>query len=218
MDGFSNSLLLLSTHQSRPKTTPAWLKIILLMLSLLRVGSKSACQEQHNSAYLGDRTFYASFAPETPTDLYSSSTAITQPCRPTMLNNVGSDLTLINVKRECPVNMAMDITYVALSYVWGGSQPSHCVKSKRESLHIPHSISVDDETIPQTIRDTIRLVEKVGEKYNGVDSLCTCQDDVKNKLSQISNMGNLYSQPFLTIIAASGSDAHAGLVSRNGIG
>lgn len=169
------------------------------------------CKEQHNSTYLEDRTFYASFASDTPTDLYSSSTAITQPCRPTLLNSVGSDLTLIDVKRECLVNMPMNTTHVALSYVWGGPQPFQNVKSRRESLCIPHSISVDDEVIPQTIRDAIRLVDNLGEKYIWVDSLCICQDDTANKLRQIRNMGTIYSQAFLTIVAASGNNAHAGL-------
>ena len=85
-------------------------------------------------------------------------------------------------------------------------------RADEKSLHIPHSISVDDETIPQTIWDTNNLVEKLEEKYNGVDSLCICQDDVKKRAKSDKPHGQHLQSLFLTIIAASGSNAHAGLL------
>jgi hypothetical protein len=87
---------------------------------------------------------------------------------------------------------------------------------------LPHSISLNNDTIPYTIRDAIRLVALLGEEYLWVDSLCICQDDMDNKMRQIGNMSNIYSQAILTIVAAYGESAHAGLpgvrpFSRNSI-
>ena len=169
------------------------------------------CKEHHNSTYLQPNSFNGSFTPDTPTDIHDRSALIFQPCQPILVNTIASDLTLVDVERECLVDMPFNTTYIALSYVWGGPQPFQNVMSRRTHLYNPHSISVDDEAIPHTIRDAIQLVANLGEKYIWVDSLCICQDEVENKTSQIMNMGNIYSQALLTIIAATGSNANAGL-------
>ena len=169
------------------------------------------CKEQHNSTYLEYNMFLGSFAPDTPTDIHDPSTLIFQPCRPNPVNQIASDLTLVDVKRDCLVDMPLNATYIALSYVWGGPQSFQNVMSRRKDLYNPHSISVDDEAIPRTIQDAIWLVANLGEKYIWVDSLCICQDEMENKMNQIRNMGNIYSQALFTIVAASGSNANAGL-------
>lgn len=169
------------------------------------------CKDQHGSTYLEKSSRYPSFAHDTPTDIHDHSTLVIEPCHSVLANTKGFDLTLVDVKSECLADLPSNTTYIALSYVWGGPQLFQNVKSKRKSLYYPHSISVNDETIPCTIRDAIRLVNRLGEKYLWVDSLCICQDDMKNKMNQIANMGSVYSQAFLTIIAASGSNANAGL-------
>lgn len=72
-------------------------------------------------------------------------------------------------------------------------------------------MSITDERIPWTIRDAMKLVE-LGERHLCVDSLCTIQDDLENKMEQIANMGNIYmSSAVLTIVATAGHDANAGL-------
>ncbi len=169
------------------------------------------CKEHHNSTYLQHNLFNGSFTPDTPTNIQDRSALIIQPCQPIPVNMIASDLTLVDVERECLVDMPLNTTYIALSYVWGGPQPFQNVTSRRKYLYIPHSISVDDEAIPRTICDAIRLVANLGEKYIWVDSLCICQDEMENKMSQVMNMGNIYSQALLTIVAASGSNANAGL-------
>lgn len=180
------------------------------------------CKEQHNSTHLYSSLIYPSFIPDTPTDIHDPATSKIQPCQPIPVNTITFDLTLVDVRRECLVDMPLNTTYIALSYVWGGPQPFQNVMSRKQDLYSPHSISVDDEAIPRTIRDAIRLVTNLGEKYIWVDSLCICQDEMENKMNQIMNMGNIYSQALLTIVAASGSNANAGLpgvraFSRNSI-
>lgn len=169
------------------------------------------CKEDHNSTMLQSNMFHGSFAPETPTDMHDTSALIMQPCRPTPLSPTDLDLTVINVEKECLVDVPSDTAYVALSYVWGGPLPFQNVKERNEELYEPHSISSDNKEIPRTIRDAIRLVALVEEKYIWVDSLCICQDDVENKMAQIENMGNIYSRAIFTIVAACGKGADSGL-------
>ena len=169
------------------------------------------CEEQHNSTYLEYNVFLPSFDPNTPTDIHDPSTLIIQPCQPIPVNTTTFDLTLVDVKKECLVDMPLNTTYIALSYVWGGPQSFQNVMSRKKALYNPHSISVDDEAIPRTIQDAIRLAADLGEKYIWMDSLCICQDETEHKMSQIANMSNIYSQALFTTVAVSGSNANAGL-------
>ena len=171
------------------------------------------CKEQHNSTYLqyNSNPIAGSIEHDTPTDIHNPSTFIIQPCQPTAMNTMAPDLTLIDTKRKCLVDMPLDTTYLALSYVWGDSRSFQNVVRRQKDLYKPNSISADDEAIPRTIKDAIWLTANLGEKYLWVDSLCICQDDMENKMSQIMNMGNIYSQALFTIVAASGTNADAGL-------
>ena len=51
----------------------------------------------------------------------------------------------------------------------------------------------------------------VGLDYLWVDSICIKQDDDSNRQTEIQNMDNIYGGASLTIIAASGDGADAGL-------
>jgi hypothetical protein len=99
-------------------------------------------------------------------------------------------------------------------------KPFQNVKAVREHLYKPNSIHVNDEAVPKTIRDAIRFVALVKERFVWIDSLCICQDDQENKMEQISNMGNIYSDAVFTLVATYGTTCHAGLpgvtpMSRN---
>ncbi|KAI9734022.1 MAG: hypothetical protein M1834_002679 [Cirrosporium novae-zelandiae] len=169
------------------------------------------CEQEHVSLTLQYNSFNASFEPPRVTSIHDPSALIIQPCRPISLTSSTYDLLVIDVRRECLADVRFDARYVALSYVWGGPQPFQNVKARAVELHEPHSISIKNEMIPGTIRDAIQLVAHIGEKYLWVDSLCIVQDDVENKMTQIANMGNIYSRAILTIVAAYGDNARAGL-------
>lgn len=70
-------------------------------------------------------------------------------------------------------------------------------------------------SLPQTIKDAIFVARGLGIEYLWVDALCVRQGrhdtDKEDREYQLSNMGTIYRQAFLTIIAASGEDANAGL-------
>lgn len=103
--------------------------------------------------------------------------------------------------------------YAALSYVWGGAQQLKLERKNEREFQVPGALS--RAVLPHTIRDSIDLVRSLGLKWIWVDVLFICQgrtpDDIQDQQSQVSNMGNIYREAFVTIIAASGDHANAGL-------
>lgn len=98
---------------------------------------------------------------------------------------------------------------MALSYVWGSSPTVTLVKANKTSLLEPGSFR--RLQLPRTIADSMRLVDQLGLQHLWVDALCIIQDDADDQSYQIRNMSTMYSSAFLTIVAASGEDANAGL-------
>lgn len=120
---------------------------------------------------------------------------------------------LVDVKEKCLVLISAEIRYIALSYVWGHSATTKTTNSNLALLKKPGSISDDviDIVIPKTIRDALRLVSLLGERYLWVDTFCIIQDDQDTKQLHINSMASIYANAYLTIIAANGYDANSGL-------
>jgi hypothetical protein len=57
----------------------------------------------------------------------------------------------------------------------------------------------------------MQLVEAVGERYLWVDALCIAQDNKKEWMPTLKSMDKIYEEAAFTIIAASGTNADAGL-------
>jgi len=67
--------------------------------------------------------------------------------------------------------------------------------------------------ISVTIRDAMQVARELGLRYLWVDSLCIIHhDDGGTMKNAISKMDLIYGAAFLTIIAATGADANAGLL------
>ena len=101
--------------------------------------------------------------------------------------------------------------YAALSYVWGDAE--QLVVLKKESLA---GFLVEDSEylalpLNYTIADAIGLASRIGLRYIWIDALCIIQDSPEDKAIQIPQMHQIFSRAELTIVAAYGSDADAGL-------
>ncbi|KAI1454774.1 HET-domain-containing protein [Annulohypoxylon moriforme] len=141
---------------------------------------------------------------------------------------------LIDVQRECLVEKDRRCTYASLSYVWGdlptiyhGRKGKGQDKGKipilmtlkdnlrymkmRESLSEPMLELHSTARIPQTVRDAMEFTERIGVRYLWVDTLCIVQDDDEDRKRLISQMGDIYNHAAVTIIAAAGNNADAGL-------
>ncbi len=119
---------------------------------------------------------------------------------------------VIDVWKQCVVNASIECRYFALSYVWGSAKSFLTTKADILHLERPGSLAERAEKLCETVKDAMMLVSKLGARYLWVDSLCIVQDDdVDTKQAMISNMNSVYGNAFLTLIAATGRDANAGL-------
>ena len=118
---------------------------------------------------------------------------------------------LIDVSQQCVVAYKHGVQYMTLSYVWGGVATLRNTKALCEDLAVSGALIHEDQRLTKTIKDEMTIVYMLGERYLWVDSLCIIQDDEDNKAIQIAAMDQIYSSSVLTIAAASGDNADAGL-------
>ncbi|KAE9367229.1 HET-domain-containing protein [Stipitochalara longipes BDJ] len=119
---------------------------------------------------------------------------------------------LIDVKTKAVVRFTdvdvAEFRYVALSYVWGMAQRLSIRRENMMRLGAPGSLV---GKVSKTIEDSISLTESLGVQYLWVDALCILQDDTSDKLNHLAFMSYIYKCAELTILAACGRDAEAGL-------
>ena len=104
--------------------------------------------------------------------------------------------------------------FVALSYVWGapGLETLTLSSFNIDKLKRKNGLLEFSNWIPTTIKDAIKVVKAIGERYLWVDALCIVQDvNDDEKRDQIAAMDWLYSKAILTIIAADGRNSMDGL-------
>ena len=97
--------------------------------------------------------------------------------------------------------------YCSLSYVYGSSNPLRTTRAILSKLRQPGALDDPDCLLPATIRDAMTLVERIGEKYLWVDSLCIVHDDNDHLQNAIRSMGEYYRNSILTIAVVSSSAA-----------
>jgi len=126
---------------------------------------------------------------------------------------------LVDTWNQCLAPACPSSSYIALSYLWGPIPFFTSLKHNLEHLQKPAALSEEGQfgRIPNTIRHAMALVKLLGERYLWVDSLCIPQDDGETKHAEIKNMGAIYANASLTIIASQGKDANFGLRGLEGI-
>ncbi|KAH7128140.1 heterokaryon incompatibility protein-domain-containing protein [Dendryphion nanum] len=120
-------------------------------------------------------------------------------------------LRFIDVKRNCLVETQSICQYVALSYVWGAVPNFRLTKANKRELSVPGGIETVWKMIPRTIRDAIEFTRMLGRCYLCVDALCLLQNNREDLELGVAVMDQVYERSWLTIIAACGHDANAGL-------
>ncbi|TLD34617.1 heterokaryon incompatibility protein-domain-containing protein [Venturia nashicola] len=121
------------------------------------------------------------------------------------------DIRLVDVVDQRIVRAKTSFSFFALSYVWGQVSMLSATEANILELEQPGSLQTHAAEIPQTIRDAMEFVSKLGERYLWVDSLCIVQDDNIEKHDQILQMHHIYSAAYATIVQHAGHDANAGL-------
>ncbi|SPJ88048.1 uncharacterized protein FTOL_12517 [Fusarium torulosum] len=139
---------------------------------------------------------------------------------------------VIDVETMCLFVPSEDISYIAVSYVWGGilhsktnSEPVEWIdglfyRATPKGSTQPTSPELHNrlhfQKLPLTIQDSIRLVKLLGWRYLWIDLLCIRQNDAADKQALVNKMHLIYEEASFTIVAAGGQDANkplAGLFS-----
>lgn len=115
----------------------------------------------------------------------------------------------IHVARKCLTELPARAKYVALSYVWGSTNHPLTIKSNLE--YFRKEGAFDRVHLAKTIHHAIEVTACLGFDFLWVDALCIVQDDEQYKPQLIANMDAIYGNAALTILAASGGHANAGL-------
>ncbi|KFA54503.1 hypothetical protein S40293_09964 [Stachybotrys chartarum IBT 40293] len=137
---------------------------------------------------------------------------------PSVARTLGRPARVIDVIQGCVVGLGPVDEYITLSYVWGlatlaKGMPT-AMTSNISSLEQPGSLARQD--LPRTIRDAMEVCRRIGCCYLWVDAFCIIQDDPRDVRAQIALMCDTYSGSLLTIIAAWGDNADAGLPGVSG--
>jgi Heterokaryon incompatibility protein (HET) len=95
--------------------------------------------------------------------------------------------------------------YIALSYVWGAGTglTADEVRQLETSKVLPAEV-------PRTIKDALKAVLYLGERFLWVDQYCISQYHAEDKQEQIGAMADIYGCALVTIVAL-GYNAEAGL-------
>ncbi|EEU35860.1 uncharacterized protein NECHADRAFT_77274 [Fusarium vanettenii 77-13-4] len=139
-------------------------------------------------------------------------------CKRSEHSAVPEGFRLIDVDNRCvtsefgqQVKLGVDINFVALSYVWGGSNVSRdnaLLKSNKSEFEAAGGLKKGK--VPQAIEDAITICKRLKQRYLWVDRFCIIQnnEDGGEKQRQINAMGEIYSSAEFTIIHASGESIH----------
>jgi hypothetical protein len=125
---------------------------------------------------------------------------------------------VIDIINDRIVPAPSNCNYVALSYVWGDTIQRTLNKAdfrhehRSDKILVEELVQLDRQSLARTIQDAMLVVETIGEQYLWVDSLCIVQDDENNLIENINRMDRIYSEATITIVAAGGDNADAGLV------
>ncbi|KAF2726829.1 HET-domain-containing protein, partial [Polyplosphaeria fusca] len=130
--------------------------------------------------------------------------------------NSGSlPLRMIDVQKLCLVAAPAGCQYAALSYKWGNVDQCKLEKDTYEDMHKAGALDYASKTLkkklPKTIHDAMVVCQGLSIRYLWVDALCIIQDLGEDRDVQIASMGSIYGGAHLTIVAAFGDSADAGL-------
>ncbi|CAH0023813.1 unnamed protein product [Clonostachys rhizophaga] len=121
-------------------------------------------------------------------------------------------LRLVDVNRMCIIDVSRRIHYpqfATLSYVWGVEPFLRLSRDNLKHLMTPGSLTKTPP--PLTIRGALKICHGLQIQFIWVDSLCIIQDDKSDMTEIVDSMDSIYRQSVITIVAASGANAHVGI-------
>ncbi|KAK8257824.1 heterokaryon incompatibility protein-domain-containing protein [Phyllosticta capitalensis] len=102
-------------------------------------------------------------------------------------------------------------TYATLSYCWGDSLPLRTTENTK-AAHEQMGILVHH--MPQTFRDAIHVVRKLGIRYLWIDALCIIQENKVDWEIESVRMCDIFANSYVTISAAASSSCSESFLER----
>jgi hypothetical protein len=106
----------------------------------------------------------------------------------------------VDIRKKCVVRACKSPRYVALSYVWGGSEPVRLNSQNIKELMTEGGLS-RVFGLPKTFQDAIYATEQLEVNYIWIDALCIQHDDVQDLNLQIKNMDKIYQEATITVVS-----------------
>lgn len=100
--------------------------------------------------------------------------------------------------------------YAVLSYCWG--KKDHPTKLTGAKL-CKYSQGILESSLPQTIRDAIKITRDLGLRYLWIDAYCIIQDCERDRSAEISQLNSIYKNAHITIAAAGAQNTDDGILS-----
>ncbi|KAK0108666.1 hypothetical protein ONS95_003457 [Cadophora gregata] len=104
--------------------------------------------------------------------------------------------------------------YVALSYCWGSPEESSRLLKTTHSTMREWMNSINFGTLPLALQDAITVARTLEVQYIWIDSLCIIQNDSEDWQIESSRMADIFSNAYLTIVAATGDSCHDSFLYR----
>ncbi|KAF2675000.1 HET-domain-containing protein, partial [Microthyrium microscopicum] len=135
-----------------------------------------------------------------------------QACQPSRLTTLPSRVLYISDEHVSVFESeGVQARYSALSYVWGSGDTLRTTKATISA----HTRGIARSTLPRTLEDAITITHYIGLSYIWIDALCILQDDPEDMQQEISRMDKIYSNAYVTIVAASSTDSSSGIFATD---
>ncbi|KAH7400442.1 heterokaryon incompatibility protein-domain-containing protein [Cadophora sp. MPI-SDFR-AT-0126] len=104
--------------------------------------------------------------------------------------------------------------YIALSYCWGSLEESSRLLKTTHSTMQERLNSINFNTLPLALKDAVTVARTLEVQYLWIDSLCIIQDDLEDWQIESSRMADIFSNAYVTIVAATGASCHDSFLYR----
>ncbi len=131
-------------------------------------------------------------------------------CRRAELEKLPKRVIDVGIESEEPrvyISHQERLPYAALSYCWGHDQNIRLLSTSINEYAERLPVAL----IPQTIADAILAARRMNVQYLWVDSLCILQDSDADLRQELSDMGAIYANAWVTIAAKDSPTCTSGL-------
>ncbi|KAI1415585.1 heterokaryon incompatibility protein-domain-containing protein [Hypoxylon sp. FL1857] len=102
--------------------------------------------------------------------------------------------------------------YATLSYCWGSALTQKTTKGNIEEYS---KAGIAVHGMPQTFKDAIKIVRKLGIRYLWIDALCIIQDQAEDWEAESVKMCDIFAHAYVTISAAISSSCSESFLERS---